>query len=154
METGEQLVDAWRIHARITLFLLEAVEPEALEDQLSTRGWTVGKQFAHIHDVRLMWLAGYPDLQSGLEKVPKEQMTDKARLAEALAASAERVAQMIERGVAAGKVKGFKPHAAAFVGYIIAHESYHHGEIGLILGQSGHRLPSEVAFGMWEWGKR
>ncbi|MDQ2888166.1 MAG: hypothetical protein M3Y39_19015 [Chloroflexota bacterium] len=39
-----------------------------------------------------------------------------------------------ERG---GKVKGFKSHAVAFLGYLISHESYHRGEIGIILTQAG-----------------
>ena len=39
-------------------------------------------------------------------------------------------------------------------GYLIAHESYHHGEIGVALAQLGHPLDKKAAFGMWEWGVR
>lgn len=53
-----------------------------------------------------------------------------------------------------GKIKGFRPHASAFLGYLVAHESYHQGEIGLILGQAGLPLDKKVAYGMWEWGVR
>jgi uncharacterized damage-inducible protein DinB len=50
--------------------------------------------------------------------------------------------------------KGFKPHPVAFVGYLIAHESYHQGDVGVRLTASGHRLGNKVAYGMWEWGVR
>ncbi len=61
---------------------------------------------------------------------------------------------LIKQGIAAGKIKGFKPHPAAFLGYAIAHEAYHVGEIGMTLKQSGRALDEKVAYGIWEWGKR
>jgi hypothetical protein len=48
-------------------------------------------------------------------------------------------------------VKGFKPHAAAF---LVSHESHHRGQIALTLKQAGHPLEKKVAFGIWEWGTR
>jgi uncharacterized damage-inducible protein DinB len=48
---------------------------------------------------------------------------------------------LAQSGLAAGgKIRGFKPHAAAFLGYLISHESHHRGEIGMVLAQSGHPL--------------
>jgi hypothetical protein len=41
-----------------------------------------------------------------------------------------------------------------FNDYLVAHESYHHGEIGIILTLSGQPLDMKTAFGMWEWGIR
>jgi hypothetical protein len=65
------------------------------------------------------------------------------------------VAKVLEKAEAGGgKVKGFKPHAAAFCGYLIAHESHHRGQIARALKQSGHALDKKVAYGMWEWGSR
>jgi hypothetical protein len=57
-------------------------------------------------------------------------------------------------GLAAGKIKGFKPHPHAFASYLIAHEHYRLGEIGVALTQSGYPLDKKTAFGMWEWGVR
>ena len=55
---------------------------------------------------------------------------------------------------AGGKVKNFKPHVTAFLGYMISHESYHRGEIGIVLAQSGYPLDQKISYGMWEWGVR
>jgi uncharacterized damage-inducible protein DinB len=55
---------------------------------------------------------------------------------------------------AGGKVKGFKPHVVAFVGYLISHESHHRGQIGWTLKNTGHPLSQKTAYGLWEWGVR
>ncbi len=78
----------------------------------------------------------------------------KPALRQALARSAAAIGQMLTQALPGGKVKGFKPHAAAFAGYLIAHEGYHLGEIGVALQQSGHPLDRKTAFGMREWGVR
>lgn len=153
MTETHPLIETWGILTRVTRLLLEAIPSEALADKLETRGWSVGKHFAHLHAVRLMWLEGYPALTTGLSKVPTEQIEDKAVLLAALDTSAQTVSAMLEQAIAADKVKNFKRPPAAFVGYLVAHESYHHGEIGVILAQSGHRLPKDAAWGMWEWDK-
>ena len=48
----------------------------------------------------------------------------------------------------------FKPHTAAFLGYLISHESHHRGQIALSLKQAGKPLDKKIGFGMWEWGVR
>ncbi len=49
---AEQLVETWEIHARINLYLLDAVAPDALGDRSASKGRTVGEQFAHVHNIR------------------------------------------------------------------------------------------------------
>ena len=154
MSAAHPLVESWNIVSRITLYVLEGIQPEALADRLTPRAWCVGQHFAHLHANRMNWMEGYKDLLDGLQKIPADQAVDKALLKISLEQSAQRVATMIERGITAGKIKNFKRHPEAFVGYLIAHESYHHGEIGVILAQCGHRLDNEIAWGMWEWEKR
>jgi uncharacterized damage-inducible protein DinB len=152
----EQIVETWQIHARITLYLLDAVAPEALGGVATSKGRSVAAQFAHIHNVRLMWLAAAaPDLVGGLVKIEKEPPPDKLTLHTSLMASGAGIEQLLHRALdSGGRIKGFKPHAVAFLGYLIAHESYHHGEIGVALTQSGHPLDRKTAYGMWEWGTR
>jgi uncharacterized damage-inducible protein DinB len=152
----DQIVETWAIHNRINLYLLDAVPDEALGAAVSPKSRTVSDLFAHVHNVRLMWLkAAAPDLLAGLDKLPTKAVGDKATLRSALEASGRAVEQLLRRGLAAGgKVKGFKPHAVAFLGYLIAHESHHRGQAGWALKHSGHPLDAKTAFGLWEWGVR
>ncbi len=148
------LVEAWRIHARIQLYVLDAVADEALAAP-GPKGRPVGPPFSHIHDVRLMWLqSAAPDLLAGLDKLGKDHVGDKATIRAALERSADAIAALIERGEETGRVKGFKPTPTAFVGYLISHESYHQGDVGVRLAETGYPLDKKTNFGMWEWGVR
>jgi uncharacterized damage-inducible protein DinB len=70
----EQLIESWHIHNRINLFLLDAVAEAHLIDTASLKGRTVGEQFAHIHNVRLMWLkAAAPELEKGQTKIGRKK---------------------------------------------------------------------------------
>ena len=153
---AEQLLDTWRIHDRINRYLLAAVPAEAMSAVSASRGRTVGEQFAHVHNVRLMWLAqAAPELLAGLEKIEKERAGDADGLRAALEGSARAVEELLRRGTEpGGRVKGFKPHAVAFLGYLVSHESHHRGQIALTLKQAGYPLERRIAYGMWEWGSR
>jgi uncharacterized damage-inducible protein DinB len=151
----EQLVETWNIHDRINRYLLDAVSGEALGASIGPKHRTVYQLFAHIHNVRLMWLkpAG-PELMKGLAKLEGDK-PDKAALEKALKASGNAIEALIRQALAAGgKVKGFKPHVTAFVGYLISHESHHRGQIGWTLKNTGHSLDQKTAYGLWEWGVR
>jgi uncharacterized damage-inducible protein DinB len=152
----EQLLDTWRIHGRITLYILDAIAHEAWAAAAPAKGRGFAQMLAHVHNVRLMWLqSAAPELLVGLTKIEKGDPHDREALRVALAASAGAIEALLRQAFASGgKVKGFKPHAPAFLGYLIAHESYHHGEIGIALAQLGHPLDKKTAYGMWEWGVR
>lgn len=151
---NEQLLETWQIHSRINLYILEAITPEALFLK-PDKGRTVGAMFAHLHNVRLLWLqSAAPHLLTGLSKIDKDNNPDKTTLQNHLAASAQAIETMLATGLEAGRIKGFKPHPPAFLGYLISHEAYHHGEIGMVLTQVGHPLERKVSFGIWEWGVR
>lgn len=151
----DPLLETWAINGRVVLYVLDAAAEAGLTGSGATRGRSVSEMFAHIHNVRLMWLqSAAPDLSGNLAKLEKGAAGDKATLARALTDSASAIGQMQSRALPSGKVKGFKPHAAAFVGYLISHEGYHLGEIAVALQQSGHPLDRRTAFGMWEWGVR
>jgi len=147
-------IDAWEISNRINLYLLDAIPAEHFKDQSASKGRTVGEQLAHIHNVRLMWLqASMPELMSTVSKIEKEAITKK-KIAEEFNKSGKAIGLLLEKGLATGKIKGFKPHAQAFLGYLIAHEAHHRGQIVLSLKQSGHHLDKKILFGLWEWGTK
>ena len=150
------LVETWQIHDRINLYLLDAVDPSSLDSHSASKGRSVGEQFGHIHNVRLMWLkSAAPDLLAGLAKVENEQANDKKLLKKSLTDSGAAIGKLLTNSLEAdGKIKGFKPHAAAFLGYLISHESHHRGQIALTLKQAGKPLDKKIGYGMWEWGVR
>jgi hypothetical protein len=62
---------------------------------------------------------------------------------------------LLDRSAAdGGRIKGFKPHATAFVGYLISHESHHRGQIEWALRYGGFPLDDKTSYGLWEWGVR
>ncbi len=152
----EQLLETWAIHNRIHLYLLDSLSEEALSATPTGKGRSVFALFAHIHNVRLMWLkAASPELLAGLTKFEAGTAGTKSDLRDALEASGQAIATLCQRALqSGGNIKGFKPHAVAFLGYLISHESHHRGQIEWALKQSAIPLPDSVSYGLWEWGTR
>jgi uncharacterized damage-inducible protein DinB len=153
-ELADQIVDSLVLSNRITTYLLDACSDEALARSLP-KGWGLAAQFAHIHNVRLMWLDG-ARAPHGLSKLETKQAThSRAELTDALDASAAALEALVATLLADGKrMPGFKPHTPAFVTYLAAHQAYHHAEIGIIARDTGFAIDKKHAFGMWEWGVR
>lgn len=152
----DQLIETWRISDRINLYLLETIDEAHLADQLSSKGRAVAKQFAHLHNVRLMWLkVAAPALYASQTKIDTDAAIEKASLMQRLVESGDAIAQLLSIAVDNdGKVKGFKPHVTAFLGYLIAHDAHHRSQVIIALKQSGHKVDQKIGYGLWEWGIR
>src|SRR6266849_6883795 len=97
------LLRNWDIHNRINLYLLDAIEPASLRNLSASKGRNVGEQFAHMHNVRLMWLkAAAPELLKGLTKLEKENVIEKKLLRKSLIDSAAAIRSLLEQSLAQG----------------------------------------------------
>ncbi len=151
-----QLLEAWRTNNRINLFLIDKISDEGMRSTLSTRGGrNVVRQFCHLHNVRVWLLENRArDLAEGLYKFETDEEPGKKKLAECLEASAERVAAFLaDCAAGAPKRRGFKKGVIAHLGYLIAHESHHRGNILLTLKQCGHNLDQATRYAIWNWDK-
>src|ERR1700722_19431198 len=96
----DQLVETWAIHNRIHLYLLDAIPDDALEAAISPKFRSVWALFAHIHNVRLMWLkAAASELLTGLDKLETKTAGTKAELRAALEASGTAMEKLLRKGV-------------------------------------------------------
>jgi uncharacterized damage-inducible protein DinB len=157
---ADQIVSAWRVNNRINLALIEAISDDGMRATLSTRGGRdVARQFAHLHDVRLWKLQAYAkdlakDLKPFGSKDTPKTSPSKSALVKQLNASSEAIEQWLRRGVETPeKWRGFKGGVMAAFGYFVSHEGHHRGSILLTLKQTGHALPQELRYGMWDWDR-
>lgn len=147
------LIETWHISHRMNDFLLKGIPDDHLADVAAGKGRSVAEQFAHIHNVRLMWLkAAMPELLEKQQKIEKEKAITRALLTAEMKKSGAAIGQLLEAGIQSGRIKGFKPHPEAFAGYLVAHESHHRGQIILTLKLNGHLPDKKTLFGLWEWG--
>jgi|SRR5579863_2688334 len=154
LDFKQSLLNTFLINERANQLLLENVAPQAWEAPPPTgRGRSIADIAAHIHNVRLMWLAA----ADKSAKVPAKLDADKASRKEiqaGLKASAAAIQALIQKGLAdpAGRVPNFRPDVVAFVGYLVSHDSHHRGQISMLARQVGHPVPPKAGFGLWEWG--
>ncbi len=150
----EELLEAWRTNNRINLYLIDHLSAAGMKCTLSKRGGRdVARQFAHLHNVRVWHLEKRAkDLAEGLTTFETKVTPGKRELRKALAASSTAVESFLG-DVLAGKPKrrGFKKGVFTTLGYFIAHESHHRGNIMLTLKECGHNLDKDVRYGIWGW---
>jgi uncharacterized damage-inducible protein DinB len=117
------------------------------------KGRDVASIAAHIHNVRLMWLKA-----TGAAKLPAKldpAGVTKSQAIRALDESWRALDDLLRRSLAGdGRIKGFKPDAASFFAYLVAHDAHHRGQMAMLARQAGHPLPQGAMFGLWEWGTR
>lgn len=131
----DAVLRSFEIHNRIHLYLIGAIDEKAWTAvPMGGKGRTIAALFAHIHSVRLMWLkATKQPLPDALEKDATRAQAQKA-----LEASAESIAKLVKPALESdGRIPNFKPDGWAFVGYLIAHEAHHRGQVMMVARQTG-----------------
>jgi uncharacterized damage-inducible protein DinB len=151
----DQILEAIRTNNRINLMLFDAIDDDGMACTLSKRGGRdVLRQFAHVHDARRMHLeARGKKLGIRLPKFPAKKPVRRAEVRQALEDSAEALERLFT-AIDAGEVRGMKKGPVNFLTYFMAHEAHHRGNILLTLKQSGHAVPQDVRYGLWDWDRR
>jgi uncharacterized damage-inducible protein DinB len=150
----KSLLETFAINEKANQLLLTQIADAAWQAPTpSGKGRSIGAIAAHIHHVRLMWLSAADKSARVPAKLDSEKAT-RAEVQKALKSSAEAIHTLLGKALddPSGKVPNFKPGVVAFVGYLIAHDSHHRGQIAMLARQVGHGLPPQTGFGLWEWG--
>jgi len=161
-EEAQALIDAWRTNQRVTVYLIENLPAELWSMTVpGSPRRTVRSLAAHIHNTRCMWIKMIGARHGVNVPATVDARTVRpAELSRALARSSEGIIELIRLGVARGgsippaNWQNFPTDLVHFLSYFVAHEAHHRGQLCMLARQLGHRLPSEVTAGLWQWKKR
>lgn len=148
-----QLLATWRIHNQILLFLLTKIPKRGLNAvPTGSKGRDVVAQFAHIIRVRVGWLQYHRtgERVSGI-RYNKKHPPSRAKLAADIRSSGRAIELFLKDSFTDRiRPRMFGRNTVRWIGYLVAHESHHRGQILLAVKQSGLRLPQQVTLdGMW-----
>jgi uncharacterized damage-inducible protein DinB len=156
------LIAAWHTNHRVTVYLIEHLPRELWSQSVpGSPRRTVRMLAAHIHNARCMWIKTL----GARHRIPVPRTVDGRRvrppeLVRALSRSSEGIVRLMRLGAAHGGVvpraawQNFPTDLPHFLSYFVAHEGHHRGQLVMLARQLGHRLPSEVSAGLWQWNKR
>ena len=159
-DLAEEILATWRRHNEILLYLLEQIPEEGLAAKpTGSRGRDVARQFFHLNRVRVGWLHHHETGER--PKLPRQHKgppPSKEELHTALGESGESIETWLGRALRGEtRPRMFGKSPIRWLGYLIAHESHHRGQIALALKQAGLKLPEKVAvgglWGKWIFGK-
>lgn len=148
------LLNAFDTNNRINQYLIDNLPTEAWDAKPpGGKGRSIAAIVAHMHNVRVMWLKAVK-FESIPDQLDRGSVTPDQAV-RALDSSREALNSIIRDALETdGRVKGFRPDAAGFLGYLIAHDAHHRGQIAMLARLVGYPLPQKATFGMWEWGSR
>lgn len=156
------IVESWCTNHRVTVFLFEHFPAEPWDARIPGAPRRKVRMIAgHLHNCRCMWVKMLGE-KAGIEvpeKVDRYRVT-RSGLIQALGRSHRAVVRLIELAFEHdGRLPGaswsnLPRDVVQLVAYLIAHEGHHRGQLVMLARQLGHRLPDEVAYGLWQWSRR
>ncbi|MGL4612050.1 MAG: DinB family protein [Trueperaceae bacterium] len=150
----EPLIDSYHRNNTILLNLLNALPESGMDAKVMEGSPSIVVMFSHIHQTRLGWLSltasefaeNLASLfrQEGESRVPEY---DKARVAEALNASAKAISEAVKNRVETGQAMKGKnatyDHPILLLQHMLWHEGYHVGQLKLALKTIGFVMSDE-----------
>jgi uncharacterized damage-inducible protein DinB len=147
------LTETWHINNRVNLRLLDALTDEQLAATILPRGKAVTSYFVHIHMARIYWLEHRSGaLAKSLKKIPGGS-APRAMLRQALIDSGKAMGELFAEAERTGHIKGANLGPVAFLGYALAHEGHHRGQIILHLKIAKLPLDRATGYSLWYWNK-
>jgi uncharacterized damage-inducible protein DinB len=147
------LAETWHLSNRVNLLLLDALTDEQLAATILPRGRAVTSYFVHMHMARFYWLERRaPALAKRLKKIPGGA-APRAALRQALIDSGEAMGEFFAEAERTGHIRGGKLGPVAFLGYALAHEGHHRGQILLHLKIAKKPLDRDTSYSLWYWSK-
>ncbi len=164
-DSAAALLAAWRTNSRVTAYLVEHLSQPLWEAPIpGAPRRTVRMIAGHLHNARCMWLKTLGRAHGiAIPASVDRRKVERDELLAALVRSSAGIEALLELGIRAG---GHVPPSKAYVWrnlpldvphvltYFVAHEGHHRGQIVMVARQLGHRLPSDVCAGLWQWTKR
>jgi uncharacterized damage-inducible protein DinB len=161
----DTILNVWKTNNRVTVFLVEHLSPELWEAKVpGAPRRTIRMLAGHIHNARCMWIKTLGKEHGIAVPLSVDRYKVKPEgLSLALERSSAGILSLLELGCEQG---GSIPPSTAYswrnlpldvghvLGYFIAHEGHHRGQIVMLARQLGHRLPVEITGGIWHWSKR
>ena len=148
----EALLDSWDRNNVITVNLLRAVPPDAMDLKPADGSPSISQLFMHLHYCRLVFV--FEDAPEFAKPVPAGEWTserDRDRLIAMLNDSAQAVRDAVQGRLAAGReMDRHYDHPILMLQHLIWHEGYHHGQIKLTLKMAGRPFDDE-AIGPLTW---
>ena len=162
MNDEQMLIAAWKTNQRVTTYLIENLPRELWSMNIpGSPRRTIRMLAAHIHNARCMWIKSIGASHGVV--VPRSvdgRTVRPSELTRALARSSDGMVALIRLGIARGGSvppaawQNFPTDMVHFLNYFVAHEAHHRGQLCLLARQLGHRLPTNVTAGLWQWKKR
>ncbi|MGO8790030.1 MAG: DinB family protein [Terriglobia bacterium] len=147
------LTETWHLNNRVNLLLLDALTEDQLAATILPRGKSVTSYFVHMHMARFYWLERRASaLAKSLKKIPGGT-APRATLRQALIHSGEAMGELFSEAERTGKIKGAKLGPVQFLGYALAHEGHHRGQILLHLKIAKKPVDRDTGYSLWYWNK-